>query len=138
MIASRTVRILVVDDCSIVRQILALTLRNEGFDAREAEGMPEALSILAASGIDLVVADAYMPTGSGVDLARYLSTAAQFRSIPVLVMGADDDGSLEEKARLAGAIGWIPKPLDPRAVIGAVRYALVKRRELRGTRTPST
>jgi two-component system chemotaxis response regulator CheY len=126
----RAVRILIVDDSPIVRQILAFTLNNEGFHVSEAAGMPEALQSLATMSFDLVLADAYMPSGSGIELARYLSTAAQFRSIPVLILGASDDSTLKEDSRAAGAIGWIPKPLEPQAVIGVVRYALVKRRDL--------
>jgi len=128
-VSTGRVRILVVDDCPIVRHILAFTLKNEGFEVWESDGMPTALSTLTAMSFDLVIADAYMPSGSGVDLARHLSTTAQFRSIPVLILGACDDSALKEESRSAGAIGWIPKPLEPQAVIGVVRYALVKRRD---------
>jgi two-component system chemotaxis response regulator CheY len=125
----RAVRILIVDDSPIVRQILAFTLKNEGFVVSEVPGMPEALESLASTTFDLVLADAYMPTGSGIDLARHLTTTADFRSIPVLILGASDDSALKEESRAAGAVGWIPKPLDPQVVIGVVRYALVKRRD---------
>lgn len=125
----RRIRILVVDDCPIVRHILAITLKNEGFEIGEAAGMPEALESLSTAAFDLVIADAYMPTGSGIDLAKHLSTTAMFRSIPVLILGASDGSTLKEDSRRAGAVAWIPKPLEPQTVIGVVRYVLAKRRE---------
>jgi len=66
--------VLVVDDRSMARRIASRILSEEGFRVLEADGMGEALEVLAqARGrLDLVMLDVVMGDGDGVKLARQI------------------------------------------------------------------
>ena len=65
------VRVLLVDDEPVVREILAAQLRNEGFDVAEAEDGAGALAVLdRGEAVDLLVSDLAMPGLDGVELTR--------------------------------------------------------------------
>jgi two-component system, cell cycle sensor histidine kinase and response regulator CckA len=68
------VTVLVVDDRSMARRIAARTLSEEGFRVLEADGMSEAMEVLAqARGrVDLVMIDIVLADGDGVKLARQI------------------------------------------------------------------
>jgi len=68
------VTVLVVDDRSMARRIASRILSEEGFRVLEADGMGEALEVLAqARGrIDLVMLDVVLADGDGVRLARQI------------------------------------------------------------------
>lgn len=68
------VTVLVVDDRSMARRIAARTLSEEGFRVLEADGMREAMEVLAqARGrVDLVMIDIVLADGDGVKLARQI------------------------------------------------------------------
>jgi two-component system cell cycle sensor histidine kinase/response regulator CckA len=69
-----SVTVLVVDDRSMARRIAARTLSEEGFRVLEADGMGEAMEVLAqARGrVDLVMIDIVLADGDGVKLARQI------------------------------------------------------------------
>jgi len=66
--------VLVVDDRSMARRIASRILSEEGFRVLEADGMGEALEVLAQAGgrIDLVMLDVVLADGDGVQLARQI------------------------------------------------------------------
>ena len=66
--------VLVVDDRSMARRIASRILSEEGFRVLEADGMGEALEVLAQAGgrIDLVMLDVVLADGDGVKLARQI------------------------------------------------------------------
>ena len=68
------VTVLIVDDRSMARRIASRILSEEGFRVLEADGMGEALEVLAqARGrIDLVMLDVVLADGDGVKLARQI------------------------------------------------------------------
>ena len=68
------VTVLVVDDRSMARRIAARTLSEEGFRVLEADGVGEAMEVLAqARGrVDLVMIDIVLADGDGVKLARLI------------------------------------------------------------------
>ncbi len=79
---------LVVDDSRAVRMILAKTLREIGFEVREAANGREALEVIEAekTAVKLVLADWNMPEINGLELLKRL------RQDPELVFGGGGDG----------------------------------------------
>lgn len=110
-------RVLVVDDESTVRRVVARALRNAGHDVVEADSIHAALRLLRGDGVDLVLTDVHLPDGDGVAFAR---TAAQVAPATrfVLMTGFSDLGELEGDARL------LRKPFTPSELLAAVSGAL--------------
>ncbi|HVR38561.1 MAG TPA: response regulator, partial [Thermoanaerobaculia bacterium] len=119
-------RILIVDDEEVLRDVLEAVLRREGFDIVLAQSGEEALSVLDAEDIDLVVLDVMLPGISGIDTLRSIRISNP--SLPVIVITAFSsiDGAIE--AMKMGAFHYIPKPFRNEEVIITVNKALEQRR----------
>jgi two-component system chemotaxis response regulator CheY len=111
--------ILIVDDSSSMRAIIAKIIKTSGFNAGElleaADGK-EAMKVLASEWVDIVITDINMPHMSGMDLLGEMKKDELLRSIPVLVVTTEgSDTRVQEVFRL-GAIGYIKKPFLPEDV----------------------
>ena len=53
--------------------------------------------------------------------SRRCARTARFRAIPILVLTTESDGEKKNRARKAGATGWIVKPFDPLKLVEAIR-----------------
>src|SRR4029077_4657350 len=107
-------RVLVVDDNSVNRKILARQLELAGATTDSASGGEEALELWRTGGYDLVLADLQMPTMDGFELARRIraSEAAELRPrTPILAVTASALEGEEQKSRLVGMDGFITKPI---------------------------
>ncbi len=107
-------RVLVVDDNSVNRKILARQLELAGASTDSAAGGEEALELWRKGCYDLVLADLQMPTMDGFELARRIrqSEAAERRArTPILAVTASTLEEQEQKSRAAGMDGFITKPI---------------------------
>jgi two-component system chemotaxis response regulator CheY len=104
--------VLVVDDEDLVRAVVARRLRLAGFEVVEARDGLEALDVLPAGGVDIVLTDLHMPRSTGEQLARDLRRIPAMASAPILLMtGGPSD---ESRMRAAGCTGFVYKPLPDR------------------------
>ena len=120
-------RILIVDDEEVLRDVLDAVLRREGFEVAMAASGEEALSILDEDdNIDLVILDIMLPGISGIDTLRSIRVSNP--SLPVIIITAFSsiDGAIE--AMKHGAFHYIPKPFKNEEVILTVNKALEQRR----------
>jgi DNA-binding NtrC family response regulator len=120
-------RILIVDDEEVLRDVLDAVLHREGFDVAMAASGEEALSVLDADdAVDLVILDIMLPGISGIDTLRAIRIANP--NLPVIVITAYSsiDGAIE--AMKHGAYHYIPKPFKNEEVILTVNKALEQRR----------
>jgi DNA-binding NtrC family response regulator len=119
-------RILIVDDEEVLRDVLEVVLRREKFDVVLAASGEEALSVLDTEEVDLVILDVMLPGISGIDTLRAIRIANP--SLPVIVITAFSsiDGAIE--AMKFGAFHYIPKPFKNEEVVITVNKALEQRR----------
>src|SRR3954466_7641743 len=120
-------RILIVDDEEVLRDVLETVLRREGFDVLLASSGEEALNVLDGSEeVDLVILDIMLPGISGIDTLRSIRVAPP--SLPVIIIAAFSsiDGAIE--AMKHGAFHYIPKPFKNEEVVLTVNKALEQRR----------
>ena len=107
-------RVLVVDDNSVNRKILARQLELAGASTDVAASGEEALLLWRKGGYDLVLADLQMPTMDGFELARRIrddETATGRERMPILAVTASTHEEQEELSRAAGMDGFITKPI---------------------------
>jgi DNA-binding response OmpR family regulator len=112
--------VLVVDDEPDLRDLVALTLTDEGFDVDVARDGREALEHIAQRTPDLMLLDMMMPVMDGRALCRVLQTKGQIP--PIVVMTAADH--VAQCARELGAVGWLAKPFDIDELVVAIRRGL--------------
>jgi two-component system response regulator PilR (NtrC family) len=119
-------RILIVDDEEVLRDVLDAVLRREGFDIVPASSGEEALNIVETEEVDLVILDIMLPGISGIDTLRSLRISNP--SLPIIIITAFSsiDGAIE--AMKHGAFHYIPKPFKNEEVVHTVNKALEQRR----------
>ena len=119
-------RVLIVDDEEVLRDVLQTLLAREGFDILLASSGEECLSMLDTEEIDLVILDIMLPGISGIDTLRSIRLSNP--SLPVIVITAFSsiDGAIE--AMKHGAFHYIPKPFKNDEVVITVNKALEQRR----------
>ncbi len=126
--------VLVVDDDTVSRLVLAHMLRRLGYDVVEADDLGPAVQLAGSSEFQLVISDYAMPGGTGLQLLAQLPTTK--RPAFVLVTGiAPDAVSGAADAAAAGARrfdvpagrtidGYLTKPVSTRAVRACLRDVL--------------
>lgn len=118
---SGALRVLVVDDQQLLRRGLVMLFGTvEGVDvvAQAAHGA-EALAVLRAEDVDVVLADAKMPVMDGIELVR--RCVREHPGLPVLVLTTFDEPDVVRGAVAAGAAGFLLKDTSIEALAEAVR-----------------
>jgi two-component system, cell cycle response regulator DivK len=105
--------ILVVDDVGDNREMYAEFLEYEGYQVAQARTGVEALALAQTVAPALIVMDLSMPGMDGWEATRRLKADARMKSIPVLVVSAHALRGTEDRAREAGADGFLTKPCLP-------------------------
>ena len=113
--------VLTVDDSRTMRQMLQHALTQAGFSVIQAEDGVEGLEVLSRSSPDAIVTDINMPRMDGFGFIEEVRRQSDYRAIPILVLTTESDGEKKERARRAGATGWIVKPFDPEKLVNAIR-----------------
>lgn len=103
-------RILVVDDESEVREVLAEYLERKGFEVHQAENGAEALRRLPAVSPHLVFLDITMPGLNGMETLKQIKVIS--RDIPVIMVSAIEDVDTARQTLALGAADYIPKPVN--------------------------
>lgn len=111
---------LVVDDSVSMRQMVAFTLKQAGFEVAEAANGKEAVERFGDSAIHLVITDLNMPIMDGLALIKNLRARARFRFVPILMLTTESHESKRQEGRAAGATGWIVKPFRPERLLEVV------------------
>ncbi|HUP45294.1 MAG TPA: sigma-54 dependent transcriptional regulator [Thermoanaerobaculia bacterium] len=119
-------RILIVDDEEVLRDVLDVVLRREGFDILAASSGEEALNVLENEDVDLMILDIMLPGISGIDTLRAVRIANPDLPVIIITAFSSIDGAIQ--AMKHGAFHYIPKPFKNEEVILTVNKALEQRR----------
>jgi len=115
--------ILVVDDNPTNLKLARVLLQASGHAVRTAIDAEDALRQLQECLPDLILMDIQMPGMDGLALTRLLKADLRLAPVPVIALTAYAMKGDDEKAIASGCAGYITKPIDTRAFVGAVeRY----------------
>lgn len=113
--------ILTVDDSRTMREMLKLALSQAGYRVVQAEDGVHGLEVLSQETPQVIVTDINMPRMDGFGFIEQVRSNDAYRGIPILVLTTESDAAKKDRARRAGATGWIVKPFDPTKLIDAIR-----------------
>ncbi len=125
---ARCGRIILVEDDALLRTVLARMLARAGHHVTECASGPEALHHLAQHDADVLLTDLGLPGMSGWELAR--AARAGRPDLPVILATGWGDRIAPEDARRCGVMLVLPKPLEQKTLLEAVRQALESSTEL--------
>ena len=114
--------VLTVDDSRTMREMLRLALADAGFKILQAEDGVHGLEVLAqGERHDVIVTDINMPRMDGFGFIEEIRSDPHYRGVPILVLTTESDAEKKNRARMAGATGWIVKPFNPVKLVDAIR-----------------
>ncbi|ANF56391.1 phosphate regulon transcriptional regulator PhoB [Halotalea alkalilenta] len=116
--------VLIVDDESSIRDMIAIALEMADFQVLEADSAQRALALAVDERPDMILLDWMMPGISGVELARRLKREETTREIPVILLTAKGEEDNKVQGLEAGADDYITKPFSPRELIARMRAVL--------------
>ncbi len=113
--------VLTVDDSRTMRDMLRMALAGAGYNVVEAVDGEHGLEVLSAHRPDVIITDINMPKLDGFGFIEAVRVDDDYRAIPILVLTTESDPSKKQRAREAGATGWIVKPFNPEKLVEAIR-----------------
>lgn len=119
-------RVLIVDDHPLFREVLGLHVREYFPDARsfDASSVEEAVGVLSAyAGFDLILLDVSMPGMDGITGMTLIREQAP--GTPIIIMSGTSDGGMARAALDAGASGYIAKTTGGRELKNALDLILL-------------
>jgi len=124
MIHPRKKKIFLVDDHPLVREWLANLIQQQPDLAvcGETENAPEAISVIASTKPDLVIADLNLKNSSGIQLIKDLKELQPH--VPVLVLSMHDESLYADRVFRAGARGYVNKRETAQKTVEAIRRVL--------------
>ncbi|MGR3466666.1 MAG: response regulator [Shimia sp.] len=113
--------VLAVDDSRTMRQQIANTLEEAGIEAHLADDGLHGLEVLDGLAPDAIITDINMPNMDGFGFIDEVRKQDRYAKTPILVLTTESAPELRQRARLAGATGWIVKPFDPVRLVRALK-----------------
>ena len=115
-----SIKVLVVDDSTMLRRQIARALLDSGFEVVEAANGVEAIEKLSIHAeTRLIVCDVDMPRMNGLELLERLSASGP--RVPVIMLTTEGKPQLVQRAKALGAKGWIVKPFKPDLLVAAIK-----------------
>ncbi len=118
--------VLVIDDDADVRELCARVLMKRGFQVHSVPTGPQGIEAAGRIKPDAIVLDVKMPGMTGWDVLSTLKLSEKTASIPVIMLTVMHQ---EEIGRALGAVDYLNKPLDPRALLATVQRYVRKEEE---------
>ncbi|NHN55603.1 response regulator transcription factor [Calidifontibacter sp. DB0510] len=114
--------LLVVEDETNIRELLATSLKFAGFEVHTAATGNEALSLASRSHLDLAVMDVMLPDMDGFTVTRRLR--ANGHEVPILFLTARDAVDDKVKGLTVGGDDYVTKPFSLEEVVARIRAVL--------------
>ncbi len=131
-----TTRVVIAEDEAIIRLDLAETLQEEGYEVVAETGRgDEAVRLVREHQPDIAILDIKMPGLDGLSAAREI---AGERLAAVLILTAFSQRDLIERARDAGALGYLVKPFQKAELLPAIEVALGRFKEMKALHDQAT
>ncbi|MBP9060001.1 MAG: response regulator [Rhodoferax sp.] len=112
--------ILVIDDSSSLRQVVAMALQGAGYNVLQACDGQAALALLDGRKIGMAICDVNMPKMNGIEFVKAAKALPAYRFLPILMLTTESQEARKEEGKAAGAKAWMVKPFSPSSMLNAV------------------
>jgi len=117
------VKILIVDDEVLIRELIAEYVINEGYTCDLAEDGSKAIELCLANDYDLIIMDIMMPNIDGLSALKYIKSK---KDIPAILLSARKEELDKLQGFEVGADDYVTKPFSPKELIARIK-AITKR-----------
>jgi two-component system alkaline phosphatase synthesis response regulator PhoP len=116
-------RALVADDEVHIVQVVAMKLRNNGFDVITADNGLDAYKLCCEEKPDIVIADQQMPGLTGIELIEKIRGTPGIENIPVIILTARGF-AIDEKQEKLNIAEFLSKPFSPKELLSHIENIL--------------
>ena len=116
--------VLVVDDEIHIVHVVAIKLRNNGYEVISADNGAEALELALKDKPDIIVTDYQMPVMSGLELVGNLRKHEETKDTPVIMLTARSFAISQEQQDELKISGCLSKPFSPKELLGNIEDIL--------------
>jgi two-component system response regulator ResD len=113
-------RVLVIEDETQTRKLLALIFRGQGFEVETVSTGEEGLRAASETDFALILSDIDLPGIDGFEVCRQIKQNPQLHSVPIILMSGRLPETTEPLAFQVGAVDYLSKPFKTAAVLGKV------------------
>ena len=117
-------KILVVDDEIHIVHVVAVKLRNNGYEVISADNGAEAFEIACKTKPDVIVTDFQMPVLTGLELVEKLRQCKSTKDIPVIMLTARNFAISQEQQKDLQIAQCLSKPFSPKELLGHIEDVL--------------
>jgi len=117
-------KILIADDEIHIIHVVAIKLRNNGYDVISANNGAEAYELACAEKPDIVVTDYQMPVMTGIELIEKLRANEETKYVPVVLLTARSFAVTEEQQETLGVAACLSKPFSPKELLKTLQDIL--------------
>lgn len=112
--------IMIVDDSTSLRQVVAIALKGAGYDTIEACDGKDAISKMTGQKIHLIISDVNMPNMDGITFVKNVKQMASYKFTPIIMLTTESQDEKKKEGQAAGAKAWVVKPFQPQQMLDAV------------------
>ncbi len=120
-------KVLVADDEIHIIQVVAIKLKNNGFDVISAGNGAEAYELACSEAPDVIVTDYQMPFMTGLELIEKLRANEQTKDIPVILLTARSFAITEETQQSLKVEACLSKPFSPKELLKSIQDILYQK-----------
>jgi len=120
-------KVLIVDDEIHIVHVVAIKLRNNGYEVISADNGAEAFDLALKEKPDIIVTDFQMPAMTGMELVEKLRQHGETKDIPVIVLTARSFAIPQEQQKKLQISGCLSKPFSPKELLGDIEDVLYEK-----------
>lgn len=120
-------KVLVADDELHIIHVVAIKLRNNGYEVISAGNGAEAYELACREKPDIVVTDYQMPLMTGIELIEKMRGEDGTRSIPVILLTARSFAITPEMQENLGVSSCLSKPFSPKELLKTIQDILYQK-----------
>jgi len=119
-------KVLVVDDSTTMRRILANSLASIGYNdiVQAADGVQALEALGSNSDINLILCDWYMPVMDGLSVLKKVKANPNTKNIPFIMVTTQSEKAGVMEAINSGAANYVVKPFTPQTIQEKIKAAI--------------
>ena len=125
-------KVLVVDDEIHIVHVVAIKLRNNGYEVVTASNGAEAFEIACNEKPDIIVTDYQMPVMTGIQLVENIRAEASISDMPVILLTARSFAVEDEQTERLQISECLSKPFSPKELLRCIEDVLHERAVVQG------
>jgi DNA-binding response OmpR family regulator len=123
-------KLLIVDDEPFTVDMLATFLQINGYETVSALCGEDGLTMVQVEQPQIVILDLMLPDIPGFEVCERIRSYPPSMNVPVLILSARNDAGAKERARTAGANGYLVKPVQFPELLSELRRLLTEKRDV--------